>query len=115
MKFLNKYLIVTSVIFHLVLIASLFWILPYYGYMNDTIKTNADSRKQAKTAIVKDITEFSRNGLNYRGYLVNVDGQDLYISGVGNDAFALGEEINILVSVHPFKDIQTLTVIGVKK
>jgi hypothetical protein len=107
--------VVTSVIFHIALLASLYWVLPYYDYMKDTVKTNMDSYKQENYAIVKDITEISHNGLKYKGYLVNMDGQDLYVQGMGDDSITLGEEIKILISVHPFKDLQTLTVIAIKK
>jgi hypothetical protein len=115
MKFLGKYLIVTSVVFHILLLASLYWVLPYYNYMQDTVKTNMDSHKQENYAVVKNVTEISRNGLKYKGYLVSMDGQDLYVQGTGDDSIAVNEEVKILINVHPYKDLQTLTVIAVKK
>jgi len=115
MKFLSKYLIATSVVFHILLLASLYWVLPYYNYMQDTVKTNMDSYKQENYAVVKNVTEMSRNGLKYRGYLVSMDGQDLYVQGTGDDSIAVNEEVKILINAHPFKDLQTLTVIAVKK
>lgn len=115
MKYAIKYLIVTSVIFHLLLVAALFWGLPYYSHMQDSVKRNVDSYQHANSAVVKGITEISRDGVKYKGYLVNMDGQDLYVAGVGDQSIALDEEVKILIGVHPYKDIQSLTVIALKK
>lgn len=115
MQLLKKYLVVTSVIFHVLLFSSAYWLLPYYNYMQDTVKTNIDAYKKEQTAIVKDITEISRNGLTYKGYLVSMDGQNLYVQGMGDESIALNEEVKILINTHPFKDLQTLTVIAIKK
>ena len=115
MKFLSKYLKVTSVLFHIALLASLYWVIPYYKNVQANFKIGINSSEYENTAIVKDITEISRNGLKYKGYLVEMDGQNLYVPSMGDNSIIVGEEVQIMTMVNSFKDLNTLFAIAIKK
>jgi hypothetical protein len=115
MKFLCKYLKVTSVLFHIALLASLYWVIPYYKNVQANFKIGINSSEYENTAIVKDITEISRNGLKYKGYLVEMDGQNLYVPSMGDNSIIVGEEVQIMTMVNSFKDLNTLFAIALKK
>jgi hypothetical protein len=115
MKFLSKYLKVTSVLFHIALLASLYWVLPYYKNIQEGFKTGINSSEYENTAIVKDITEISRGVLRYKGYLVEMDGQNLYVTSMGDYSFIVGEEVKIMTTVNSFNDKDRLMAVAVKK
>jgi hypothetical protein len=115
MKLLNKYLVVTSVIFHIAILISLYWIIPYYENVQEGFKVGVNSSNYENNAIVRDISEISRNGFKYEGYLVEMDGQDLYIPSTGDNSFIVGEEVKVMTMINSFNDSKTLTAYVVKK
>ena len=115
MKFLTKYLIVTSVLFHIALLVSLYWVLPYYKNIQESFKTSVNSSEYENTAVVKDITELSRGGLTYKGYLVEMHGQNLYVSNMSGASFTVGEEVKIMTMVNSFNNTEHLIALAVKK
>jgi hypothetical protein len=115
MKLLNKYLVVTSVIFHIAILTSLYWIIPHYEKVLEGFETGVNSSNYENNAIIRDISEISQNGLKYKGYLVEIDGQDLYIPSAGADSFIVGEEVKIMTMINSFNDLNTLNAFVVKK
>lgn len=115
MKLLNKYLVVTSVIFHIAILTSLYWIVPYYKNIQGGFETGVNSSNYENNAIVRDISEISQNGLKYKGYLVEMDGQDLYIPSMGAESFIVGEEVKVMTMINSFNDLNTLNAFVVKK
>ena len=115
MKILNKYLVITSVIFHIAILTSLYWIIPHYEKVQEGFETGVNSSNYENNAIIRDISEISQNGLNYKGYLVEIDGQDLYIPSAGADSFIVGEEVKIMTMINSFNDLNTLNAFVVKK
>ncbi len=115
MKYLKTYLIVTSVILHIAIILSLFWIVPLLNHSRDVGKLWLESPKKSEIGVVKNVSEIVRGNLKYKGYLVNYKGQDLYVMGTGADEIKKGDAVNVIVSEHPYRPLKTLMVYITKK
>jgi len=83
--------------------------------LNAYFETGVNSSNYENNAIIRDISEISQNGLKYKGYLVEIDGQDLYIPSAGADSFIVGEEVKIMTMINSFNDLNTLNAFVVKK
>jgi hypothetical protein len=115
MKYLKKYLMVSSVILHLVILISLFWIIPFYTQAMKAGKTWAESINTSESGVVKDVSEIVRDDLKYRGYCINYNDQNLYVMGSSMDGIEKGDEVNVMVNEHPYSPIKTLMVTITKK
>ena len=100
MKFIKGYLIFTSVIFHLALVGSLYWILPLYNDALHTTESLVESFEQESLGTVISKSEISRGDLTYKGYLVKYNGMDLYLPGVPNNKIEIGDQIQIITYEH---------------
>ena len=115
MKYLKKYLMVSSVILHLVILISLFWIIPFFTQSMKAGKTWAESIKTSESGVVKDVSEIVRDNLKYRGYWINYKDQNLYVMGTGTDEIEKGDKVNVIVNEHPYGPLKTLMVTITKK
>ena len=115
MKLLNKYLIITSIILHIVILIGIFFGVSHFDNVRESFKAGVDSYKYDNDALVKGVTEINRNGLKYKGYLVEMNGDDLYVPGNGNDDIVVGETVKIMTMVNSFNDVDTLTIVVLDK
>jgi len=109
-KYLKQYLIASSVILHLAIALSLFWIIPFFTHSMKVGKSWAESSSKSENGVVKDVSEIVRGNLKYRGYLVNYKKQNLYVMGTGADDIEKGDVVKVMVNEHPYGPLKTLIV-----
>jgi hypothetical protein len=110
MKILSKYLVTTSVLFHLILLVAA---VGFSSYVNDVKNNFGDALNSSKfeaEALVTDITELSRDGLVYTGYLINLNGKDLYVTGPAHQNIAIGDKVKVMTMINSFQDEKKLSV-----
>lgn len=115
MKYLKKYLIVTSVILHVAIVLSLIWVVPFLTHSMEVGKSWSELSKKGEIGVVENVSEIVRGNLKYKGYLVNYKGQNLYVMGTGTDEIKKGDVVNVMVSEHPYSPLKTLMVVITKK
>jgi len=112
MKFLKQYLLVSSVILHLTIIISLFWVVPLFTHAMEADKSWAESanKNKSETGVVKDVSEIVRGKLKYKGYLVSYKDKNLYVMGNDLDKIKKGDVVNVMIDEHPFSPLKSLIV-----
>ena len=108
MKFIKGYLVFTSVIFHLALAGSLYWIMPLYDDAIHSTESLAESIAQESLGTVTDKSEITRGNLTYTGYSVKFEGSNLYLTGTPNDEIEIGEQVQIITYEHLRSGVPTL-------
>jgi hypothetical protein len=78
-------------------------------------KTFTESIKTSESGVVKDVSEIVRDDLKYKGYCINYNDQNLYVMGSSMDGIEKGDEVDVMVSEHPYGPIKTLMVTITKK
>jgi hypothetical protein len=101
MKYLKRYLVVSSVIVHVVVVVALVWAAPLIGQGMDFAKSFRELVEESEIGVVEDVSEIVRGDSKYRGYLVNYKGQDLFVSGKAWDDIKEGDVVNVVVSEVP--------------
>ena len=115
MRIFKKYLQVTSVLFHLAIVTSLFWIVPFFIHSANVGESWANSIIEAETGVIEEVSEIIDGKLKYKGYKVKYNEQSLYVSGLSSDDFKKGEIVNVMVNEHPYQPLETLMVTISKK
>ncbi len=107
---MKNYLMVTSIIFHLVLLLSLFWIVPFYSRAIEEGANWAEASQNSEVGTVNDVALLEREGVRYVGYAIETGGSTLYLSGTTDDIYRIGDEVDLLISKHPYEPLDTLMV-----
>ena len=107
---IKNYLVVSSVIFHLLILLSLFWVIPFLSRVSDISGDNVASYLSPEVGTVKDVTSIERDGVRYNGYKLELDGKDLYVSGSGDKLYRVGDDVDLSISEHPYGPLNTLMV-----
>jgi membrane protein implicated in regulation of membrane protease activity len=115
MKYVKMYLMVSSIVLHIVLIALLFWAGPFFSNALNSAKELAQSlQSPSEKGIVANVSEIIRGEYRYKGYLIKYNGQDLYVMGTGKDNIEKGDQVNVLIQEHPYAPTKSLMVVVTK-
>lgn len=114
---LKKYLIVTSIIFHVLILASLIWIVLFFKNSFEAGSEWAAAAENSEVGLVKDVAVIRRNGVPYVGYEIELNGQLLYLSGASDKKYKVNDEVDISISEHPYGPLNSLmiTILGVHR
>jgi len=110
MNFLKGYLILSSVILHLLLLLALIWAVPFFQNAEKSGRQMAEAMKEENIAVVEDVSELSKNEYKYNGYKINYNGRILYVTGAGEDAIKAGDRVNVVIAEHPYLPTKSLIV-----
>lgn len=115
-KFLIGYLIVSSVILHLLiaLIVFQFGSAMYSGMEIGNEFARASAGNAMNRGIVKDVCVLSEGDYTYNGYSIDYKGQTLYAMGSASQQINIGDEVGVSISKHPYAPIKDLIVVVVK-
>jgi hypothetical protein len=114
-KALVIYLVVSSVILHVVAAYALFTFGPAMkqGYEMGEEFAKASAGRASNVGIIKDVCTLQEGDSSYVGYAVDYKGKTLYVMGAG-DAFKQGDTVAVTVTKHPYAPLKTLMVMVTK-
>jgi hypothetical protein len=107
---MKKYLIVTSIIFHVLILLSLFWLIPFFSNSIESGREWASASENSEIAIVEDVSVVNRDGVFHIGYEINLNGEVIYLSGSADKKYKIGDEVDVQITEHPYKPLNTLMV-----
>lgn len=110
MNFLKGYLIVTSVILHLLLLLALIWAVPFLKNADKSGRQMVEAMKEENIAVVEDVSELTKNEFQHKGYKINYNGKILYVMGAGEVEIKTGDRVNVMISEHPYSPMKSLIV-----
>jgi hypothetical protein len=110
MGLIKGYLIITSIIGHLLVVISLFWLIPLYTNAISVGKSVTESMKKASHGKIEDLCEIEQNGKKYIGYKISYNDKPLYVMGIGPDEHKIGDTVKVLISDHPYGPLKTLII-----
>lgn len=115
-KLLIGYLVVTSVILHVLIafFAFQFGSAMYSGMEMGNEFARASSGIATNRGIVKDVCVLSEGDYTYNGYSIDYKGQTLYTMGCASQHIKIGDEVGVSISKHPYAPIKDLMVVVVK-
>jgi hypothetical protein len=114
---MKKYLIFTSVVFHIVIIISLFWIVPFFYSSIQSGKEWASASENSEIGIVENVSVIKRDNVINIGYHISLNGNAIYLSGSSDKKYKVGDKLDIHISEHPYPPLDTLmiTILGVHR
>ena len=114
-KFLVGYLVVTSVILHLVVGVALFQFIPAIrtGMEMGENFARASSGQAKNVGIVKDVCVIEDGEYKYHGFAVEYDGKTIYTMGT-DLGIKTGDTVAVAISKHPYGPIKNLMVVVTK-
>ena len=95
---------------HVIIVVSLFWIIPFFNNAINVGKSWAESNNNATGGIITDVCEIEKEGLKYRGYKILYNEKDLYVMGTGVEDCKTGDYVKVLINQHPYGPLKTLLV-----
>lgn len=107
---LKKYLIVSSVIFHIIFLVSLYWVVPFFSRTAEMASRNVDSFQNPEVGTIESVSTLNRKGIPYNGYKIGLDGQSLYVTGNGDETYRVGDEVDLSITEHPYEPLNTLMI-----
>jgi membrane protein implicated in regulation of membrane protease activity len=115
MKYVKMYLMASSIVLHVALIALLLWAAPFISKASKVGKQWAQSSQSTgEKGIVADVSEIIRGEYRYKGYLVKYNDQDLYVMGTSKDNIEKGDQVNVMIQEHPYAPTKSLMVVLTK-
>ena len=114
---IKNYLVVSSVIFHALILLSLFWIVPFFSRSVEMGTDQVDKLHNPEVGKVEDVSTLLRDGVPYNGYRININDKILYVTGSGDKKFRVGDEVDLSITEHPYKPLNTLmiSILGVSR
>lgn len=114
-KLILGYLVVTSVILHIVFIGILVWFIPLMrdGWKMGQEFIAAQQGKAAHKATVKDVSTLKDGDYTYTGYALDYQGQTLYAFGA-DERVKVGDQVAIVIQRHPHGPLKTMIVMVMK-
>jgi hypothetical protein len=111
-KALLIYLVVSSVILHIVAVYAIFTFGPAMkqGYEMGQEFAKASAGHASNVGVVKDVCTLQQDDSTYIGYAVDFKGQTLYVMGT-NDGIKKGDEVAVTVTKHPYAPLKTLVIL----
>ena len=111
-KFLIGYLIVTSVILHLIVCIAFFQLLPAMrlGMEMGEEFALASTGRAKNVGVVKDICVVQDGDYTYHGFSVEYDGKLLYTMGT-DLGIKTGDTVAVTISKHPYGPLKSLMVL----
>lgn len=107
-RILFGYLVVSSVVLHLVVLGVGVWMM---SNMRDAMARADNSfTGRGESAIVRDVMELTEGDYIYQGYLLEFRGKPLYVEGHGRENVHIGDEVTVNISKHPYAPIKSLMV-----
>ena len=88
---IRNYLIVSSVIFHILILLSLFWIIPFFNHAAEMGVENIENFQSPEIGMIEDVSTITREGVAYNGYKIDLAGVALYVAGTGDATYRIGD------------------------
>lgn len=114
---MKKYLIATSIVFHIVIIISMFWVVPFFYNSIQSGKEWTSARENSEIGIVENVSVIKRDGVVHIGYQISLNGKLIYLSGASDRKYKVGDNLDIHISEHPYQPLNSLmvTILGVHR
>ena len=114
---MKKYLIATSIVFHIAIITSMFWVIPFFYNSIQSGKEWASASKNSEIGIVENVSVIERDGVVNIGYQISLNGKSIYLSGSSDKKYKVGDNLDIHISEHPYQPLNSLmvTILGVHR
>lgn len=114
---MKKYLMISSVILHSIIIVALFWLAPFFSDSFEQGKEWATATDNSEVGLIEDVAIISRGDTQHKGYAINLNGERIYLTSTSQETYRVGDAVNVFIAKHPYAPLNTLmvTILGVKR
>ncbi len=107
---IKGYLVISSVILHLLILLSLFWIIPFFSKTAEMGAAQFDSFQDPEVGVIEDVSTISRDAVSYNGYKIRFNEDTLYVAGTGDEIYRVGDEVDLSITEHLYKPLNSLMI-----